>query len=90
MSSLLVGRHLHDGAWAVVALNNAAAPATITCDAACFAAMGFAPADMVAVRDLYLHALVNTTMAGGGLDVAVGPSGASTFLRLSKASAAPQ
>lgn len=86
VSSLLVGRRLHDGAWALVALNNAAAPATITCDAACFAAMGFAPADLVAVRDLYLHALVNTTAAGGGLDVAVGASGASTFLRLSKAS----
>jgi len=86
VSSLLVGRRLHDGAWALVALNNNAAAATITCDAACFAAMGFAPADMVAVRDLYLHALVNTTAAGGGLDVAVGASGASTFLRLSKAS----
>ena len=87
-SSLLVGRRLHDGAWALVALNNAAAAATVTCDAACLAAMGFAPADLVAVRDLYLHALVNTTVAGGGLDVAVGASGASTFLRLSKAAAA--
>ncbi len=87
VSSLLVGRRLHDGAWALVALNNAPSNSTITCDAACFAAMGFAPADRVVVRDLYLHATVNTTAAGGGLDVAVGANGASTFLRLSKAAA---
>ena len=87
-SSLLVGRRLHDGAWALLALNNAAADATVTCGAAdCLAAMGFAPADMVAVRDLFLHALVNTTLAGQGLDISVGASGASTFLRLSKAGA---
>ena len=88
VSSLLVGRRLHDGAWALLALNNAAANSTITCAVDCFARMGFAPADMVAVRDLYLHALVNTTAAGGGLDIAVGASGASTFLRITKSGVA--
>jgi len=88
ISSLLVGRAMRDGSWALLALNNAAANATITCGADCFAAMGFAASDEVVVRDLYAHADVNTTLAGGGLDVLVGASGASTFLRLRRSVAA--
>lgn len=88
ISSLLVGRAMRDGSWALLALNNAAANATITCGADCFAAMGFAASDEVIVRDLYLHADVSKTLAGNGLDVPVSANGASTFLRLRRSGAA--
>ena len=84
VTTLLVSRKLHDGSWALLALNNLASNATITCGAACFAAMGLAPADMLDVRDLFLHRVVNTTSATA-YDIAVGASGSSTFLRLSLA-----
>lgn len=86
ITTLLVGRRLPSagaGAYALLALNNLGANATVTCGGACFAAMGFAPTDLVDVRDLYQHALVNTT-AATALDIAVGAGGASTFLRISR------
>lgn len=78
---LLVGRQLHDGSWAVVALNNQPFNTTIRCGAACFAAMGFSATTVLTVRDLWLHENINTTTATI-LDIPVGANGSSTLWRL--------
>lgn len=78
-SSLLIGRKLSTGSWAVVALNNSPLNATITCGSACFAAMGLAPTQQLRVRDLWAHTDVATTPATS-YAMMVGPAGASTFL----------
>lgn len=84
VTTLLVSRKLHDGTWALLALNNLPSNATITCGPACFAAMGLAASDTLDFRDLFLHRVVNTTRATA-YDIAVGANGSSTFLRLSLA-----
>ena len=80
LAQLLVGRKLHDGAWALLALNNGPANATITCGSDCFAAMGLA---QVRVRDVWEHA--DRGAANGGLQIAVGANGSSSLLRLTPA-----
>jgi alpha-galactosidase len=48
------GRPLQNGAWAVCFLNNHPMNATLTCDQACFAKMGFTSGTL-SVRDLWAH-----------------------------------
>lgn len=58
-------RPLAGGAWAALFFNNGLpAAANITCDAACWAAMGWAPTQAVAVRDVWSHTNNGTTMGG--------------------------
>lgn len=80
--TLLVGRPLHDGSWALLALNNQPFNTTIRCGAACFAALGFPTTAVLTVRDLWLHADVNSTTATV-LDIPVGANGSSTLWKLS-------
>jgi len=83
MTRLLLARPLHDGAVALLALNDQPAAANLTCGAACFAAMGFASTERVTVRDLWLHediALVPAT----SLDIAVAANGSSRLLKLTR------
>jgi Alpha galactosidase A/Alpha galactosidase C-terminal beta sandwich domain len=79
--TLLIGRPLHDGSWALLALNNKPTNATITCGPACFSAIGFPSTTVLTVRDLWLHENINTTTATS-LDIQVGANGSSTFLKL--------
>ena len=85
LSTLLVGRPMSDGSWALLALNNQATNDTIVCGDACFAAMNFPKGTALVVRDVWLHAAVTPATAGTPYSIAVGPDGASVLLRLSKA-----
>jgi len=58
-------RRLAGGAWALLLFNNGVAGgATVACEGACWARMGWAPGDRVAVRDVVARA-DNGTAAGG-------------------------
>jgi len=83
------GRRLQGGAAAVVLFNNgpAGANATVTCDAACLAAVGISPTTAprgVAVRDLWAHADLPPLPAGAPfvLAAAVPGDGAVAAFRL--------
>ena len=78
-NTLIVG-HEVQGGWAVVFLNNNPTAQTISCGAQCFAAMGFLQSQKLTVRDLWLHQDLQTISATR-YDVAVGPAGASRFLK---------
>jgi hypothetical protein len=78
---VLVGRELHDGSWAVLALNNEPTNQTVVCGAACFAAMGFAPSQTVVVRDLWQHADV-ATIPASSYPIPVGANGSTTLLKI--------
>lgn len=69
---------LANGNYALNFVNFHKAPVNVTCDADCFAAMGYAPGQAVKVRDLWQHADLGTF---SNYTVAVGGAGASvTFL----------
>jgi hypothetical protein len=80
-ATLLVGREMHDGTWAVAALNNLPENTTVVCGPDCFAAMNISSSSTVRVRDLWAHADINTTLATA-LDIPVGANGTSTLWKL--------
>lgn len=69
----------------MVMLNNELTNTTMTCDAACFATMGFAASAKVVVRDLWQHATVATVTASSGWSTLVPANGGSAFVRLTAA-----
>ena len=82
------GRRLIDKSWAVVLANfNRTAAATVTCDSACLALMGWAPSQSLSVRDLWTHT-ENGTVSGasGGISVALAANGASVIVKLTPVS----
>ena len=71
-------------------MNNAAANATVTCDAACWTALldGAAPAAKYTVRDLWAKTedtVVTTADAGFSYGASVTPAGGSRLFRVSAA-----
>ena len=81
-------RKLEGGAWALLLFNNglpAAAP--ISCQAACFARMGFADGAAVAVRDVIALTDNGTTTNAAGFSAIV-PVNGSVLVRLSPSAAA--
>ena len=80
---LLLARPLHDGSVALLALNNLAQAANLTCGLACFQAMGFASTDVLTVRDLWLHEDVAVVHAVT-YDVLVAANGSSRLLKLTR------
>ena len=83
LESLLVGRELADDSWAIFALNNGAAPATLACGAGCLAALGFAASDVLKVRDVWAHADLAPVTAGA-LALPAPAAGGSAFWRVTK------
>ena len=81
--TLLVGRRLYDGSYAVAALNIGPAARNITCGALCFQQMGFAPGSSVKVRDLWLHADIATINTTTPYAIEVEGNGTSVLLKLS-------
>ena len=84
------GRPLSNGDFALAFVNNAAANATVTCDAACWASLleGATPAAKYTVRDLWAktEATVDTTPeAGFSYSAGVTPTGGSRLFRVSAA-----
>lgn len=75
------GRALADGSVALVFVNNAPAQGVVTCDAACFAAIGVAPSTDLHVRDIRARADVGTITASQGYAATVPGGGASAMLR---------
>ena len=57
-------RELTGGAWALLLFNNGMAPATLTCDGACWARMGWPAGAAVSVRDVVARS-DNGTATGG-------------------------
>ena len=84
LASLLVGRQLQDGSWALLALNNGNASATLVCGAACLGAMGFIPGQALAVRDVWARADLPPTTAVR-LAMPTAAAGGSAFWRVSRA-----
>ncbi len=72
-------RPLQGGSMAVVLVNFATQPATVACDATCFATLGITRA---AVRDLWQHRDLGVM---GAVSMVVPADGASVMLRLSPA-----
>jgi hypothetical protein len=67
-------RQLAFGKWALLAFNNGlAAPAPITCDSACWSAMGWGATQAVPVRDVWTHT-DNGTVTGSFTAYAVAPN----------------
>jgi len=73
-------RPLAGGAWAIALFNNGMEAQAISCSGDCWARMGFAAGDAVAVRDVF--ARTNNGTATGGIAVSV-PTNGTAFLRLS-------
>ena len=78
--SLLVGRQLADGSWALFALNNENATAPLVCGAPCVAAMGFPAGATFKVRDVWARADLPPTST---LALPAPPNGGSAFWRIS-------
>ncbi len=80
-ATILVGRRLSDGSWALAGLSNLPANATLVCGPPCFAAMNISSLSSVRVRDLWAHSDINTTLATT-LDIPVGANGSSVLWKL--------
>jgi hypothetical protein len=78
--SVLVGRRLADGSWALLALNNNNTAASLVCGAPCTAAMGFPAGASFNVRDVWARADLPPTTA---LELPAPPNGGSAFWRVS-------
>ena len=75
-------RQLVGGAWALLLFNNGmAAAAPIACTGSCFARMGFGPAALVRVRDVFARTDNGTVAASDGF-TAVVPSNGTVLVRL--------
>ena len=85
MSACLAFAQWQDKSWAMAMLNNQAVNASMSCDAGCFAKMGFAASDTVVVRDLWLHKTVATVKASDGwASPPLAAEGGSTLVTLKK------
>jgi hypothetical protein len=84
LASLLVGRQLADGSWALLALNNANASAPLVCGAPCLAAMGLAGQDL-ALRDVWARADLPPVAAASELRMPAPANGGSAFWRVARA-----
>ena len=82
ITTLLISREMHDGSWAMLALNNLNYNATIICNEDCFASMGYLPTDIIVIRDTFLHATINVTSATT-YSINVAGNGTSRLLRIS-------
>jgi hypothetical protein len=80
--SILVGRQLADGAWALLALNNGNSTAPLVCGAPCIAAMGFPAGATLRVRDVWARANLPPAST---LELPAPPNGGSAFWRVSSA-----
>ena len=78
-------RPLVDGSVAFVFVNNGAANATVTCDAACFSAMNVTGSGSVSIRDLWEHAVVATLTPPYTYNAMVQGEGGSVIVRAIKA-----
>ncbi len=81
-SSLLVGRQLADGSWALLGVNNGNASAPLVCGAPCLAAMGLA-GQALALRDVWARADLPPAAPGSALQLDAPPNGGSAFWRVS-------
>jgi hypothetical protein len=81
-TTLLIGRPLHDGSRALLALNNLPVNSTIVCGSDCFTGLGFAPGVILHVRDLWAHADVGTINTSQTFPMPVGANGASVMFKL--------
>ena len=81
VDSTVWGRALENNAWAVLLINfSKAGPQAVACDAACFAAAGFAPGTTLAVRDLWARADNGTVNSSAGYSAVVPADGGSFLL----------
>lgn len=79
----VIGRPLIDGSWAVAFFNAGLGVADVTCDAGCFATMGFEPSQVFGVRDLWAHTDLPDTPAGANVTAsALEADGGVALLRL--------
>jgi alpha-galactosidase len=78
------GKKLEDGSAVLLFLNNANNAADVTCEAACFTAMGFSSGDQLEVRDLWAHNNIGTTAATGYTAKNLEATGGSVTLKFTK------
>jgi len=75
------GRKLSGTSAAIIFLNNANVTTALTCDKNCFGQLGYKPAQLLKVRDLWQHKDLDTITVGNGYTVYVNGSGTAEIFK---------
>jgi len=78
--TVLVGRELMDGSWALLGLNNANNSKPLICGQQCLSTMGFPVGKTLSIRDIWAHQDLQPT--AGPLYLPAPPNGGSSFWRV--------